>query len=99
MLLKELRDKQRKVRLAPIGAIGFVLTTILLLVAQLSLWMIFPCIVLFVFVHAAMVRSDYQNKLAVLNYDLDADARLRYLSLLNALQALAGSALEGKQHA
>jgi hypothetical protein len=39
-----------------------------------------------------MVRSDYQSKLAVLNYDLDADARLRYVALLNTVQALASSA-------
>jgi hypothetical protein len=36
-----------------------------------------------------MVRSDYESKLAVLNYDLDSEARVRYLKLLNALQALA----------
>jgi hypothetical protein len=92
VLLTELRDKQNKFRLAPIGAASFVLTTILLLAARLSLWAVVPCIVLFVFLHAAMVRSDYQSKLAVLNYDLDADARLRYVAMLNTVQALANSA-------
>jgi hypothetical protein len=91
-LLKELREKERKIRFAPISATAFVIATILLLGAQLSLWVIIPCIVLFVFVHAAMVRSDYERKLAVLDYDLDSEARVRYVTLLNALRALASSA-------
>jgi hypothetical protein len=91
-LLKELRDKHRRVRLAPISAIVFVLATILLLAAQLSLWMIMLCVALFVFVHTAMVRSDYENKVAVLDYELDSEARIRYVTLLKGLQALASSA-------
>jgi len=91
-LLNELREKQRRIRFAPISVTAFVLATILLLAAQLSFWVIIPCIVLFVLIHAAMVRSDYERKLAVLNYDLDSEARVQYVKLLNALQALAGSA-------
>jgi hypothetical protein len=91
-LLKELREKQRRIRIAPIAATAFTLTTILALAAKLPLWFIVPCILAFVIIHAAMIRSDYECKLAVLNYDLDSEARVSYLKLLNALQALASSA-------
>ena len=97
MLLKELREKQRMIRFAPILATAFVLATILLLAGQLPLWVTIPFIVVFVVIHAAMVRGDYDRKLVVLNYDLDSDARVSYVKLLNGLQALGRSARLGDQ--
>jgi hypothetical protein len=90
--LAELREKRKKIQRAPIFAAAFVVTTILLLAAQLPLWLTLLFVGAFVWVDVLMVRSDYETKLAVLNYDFDSDARGRYVKLLGALQSLANSA-------
>ena len=91
-LLNELREKQRKPRLSLVAAIPIVLTIILLLAAQVSLWVTIPCAVLLLVLHAALVRNDYEKKSVALNYDLDPEARVRYVKMLSATRALASSA-------
>ena len=91
-LLAELREKHQKPRLSLVAAITIVLTIVLLLAAQVSLWITIPCAALLLALHAALVRNDYEKKSTVLNYDLDPEARARYVRMLNAIRALADSA-------
>jgi hypothetical protein len=91
-LLHEIQEKQRKTRLAPIGAILAFLLVLVMLIAKVPLWLTIAVVPVLACVHAYLSRTDYESKLVVLNYELDSDARARYVDLLNALQSLATSA-------
>jgi hypothetical protein len=91
-LLSEIQEKHRKTRLAPIAAILSCLLVLAMLVAKIPFLLTIAAIIPLVFVHAYLVRTDYESKLVVLNYELDSDARTGYLDLLNALKSLASSA-------
>jgi hypothetical protein len=60
-------------------------------VANLSLWLVVPVALLLAVGHGLLARHDYAEKLVVLNYDLDADARARYVELLKALREFSSS--------
>jgi len=91
-LLHEIQEKQRKIRLAPLAAILSCLLVVAMMVAKVPLWLPLAAIPLLVCIHVYLAHTDYESKLVVLNYDLDSDARTRYVYLLNALQSLATSA-------
>ncbi|HEY8224241.1 MAG TPA: DUF4236 domain-containing protein [Pyrinomonadaceae bacterium] len=91
-LLREIQAKQRKTRLAPVGAILSCLLVVAMLVVKVPLWLTLAAIPLLVCIHVYLAHTDYESKLVVLNYELDSDARTRYVDLLNALQSLATSA-------
>lgn len=91
-LLHEIQEKQRKTRLAPVAAILSCLLVTALLAAKVPLWLTLAAIPLLVCIHVYLVHTDYESKLVVLHYELDSDARTRYVDLLNALQSLATSA-------
>jgi hypothetical protein len=91
-LLREIQEKQRKTRLAPVAAILSCLLVVAMLAVKVPLWMTLAAIPLLVCIHVSLAHTDYESKLVVLNYELDSDARTRYVDLLNALQSLAISA-------
>jgi Protein of unknown function (DUF4236) len=90
-LLREIQYKQGKTRLAPIAAIIICLVVLVMLTTQVPIWLTITIIPLLACMHAYSAHNDYESKLVTLNYDLDPDARARYLELLNALQTLASS--------
>jgi hypothetical protein len=71
-------------------ASGFVLV-LAMLVAKVPLWLTIAAIAVLACAHAYLVRTDYESKLVVLNYELESEARTQYVDLLNALQSLATS--------
>ena len=91
-LLREIQEKQRKTRLAPIAAVLSCFLVLAMLAIKVPLWMVAVAIPVLVFIHACLSRTDYESKLVVLNYELDGDARTQYVELLNAVQSLASSA-------
>jgi len=91
-LLQEIQDKHRKTRWAPIG--GVVGGVLLLGMSGMNLpvWAVIPLIPLVIVICVYLHRRDYEAKLVMLKYDLDADARTRYGELLKGFAALGGSA-------
>ena len=90
-LLSEIQRRHNKTRLAPIAAIIAPILVVALLGAQISLWVTVPIIILMSVIHGIWAQRDYEETVLALNYELDPDARARYVELLNAIQAFAGS--------
>ena len=90
-LLQEIQQKQRKLRFAPMIAILSGLLILGLLAGEVSIWIPVVLIPVLAVLHAYVARHDYESKLVVLNYDLDSDARTKYVALLTAIQWLASS--------
>jgi hypothetical protein len=91
-LLAEIKEKHAKVRFGPIAGTAFLIVMFLLLLVNPPLWMPLALAPIFIFLFIFISRGDYERKLVELNYDLDDVARARYVSLLNTLQKVAGSA-------
>ena len=91
-LLNEIRQKHQKTRIAPLFAIASAIVVLGLLSAKVSLWAVVPLVPVFALAHAAIGRRDWEEKLVLLNYDLDNEARALYIQLLSAMQTFASSA-------
>jgi hypothetical protein len=90
-LLSEIQQKHAKTRLAPLEA---VLATILIMglsIANVSLWIVVPVVMVLAIGHGLLARRDFAEKRVVLNYDLDADARAHYVELMKAIQEFSSS--------
>ena len=90
-LLSEIQRRYKKTRLAPIAAVLAPILIVGLLIAEVSLWIVIPIILLLSVIHGIWALRDYEEKVVALNYELDADARAGYVDLLNAIQTFAGS--------
>ena len=90
-LLGEIREKHRKIRLAPIFAVISGLVLLGLLSVNVNALIVLAFAAMFVLAHVALARRDWEQKLVIVNYDLDTSARLRYVQLLKALQSFSGS--------
>jgi Protein of unknown function (DUF4236) len=90
-LLQEIRQKHRKIRLAPLFAVFSGLLIFGLLSARISVGVVIATAAISVWVHVVLVRRDWEQKLVVINYDFDASARSRYVQFLNAVQTFASS--------
>ncbi len=91
-LLQEIRQKHEKTRLAPFFAIFSGLLVVGLLSAKFPVGVVVATAAIFVWLHVVLARRDWEQKLVVVNYDLDGLARSRYVQLLNAIETFAGSA-------
>jgi len=91
-LLNEIRQKHQKTRIAPLFAIASAIVVLGLLSAKVSRWAVVPLVPVFALAHAAIGRRDWEEKLVLLNYDLDNEARALYIQLLSAMQTFASSA-------
>jgi len=90
-LLSEIQQKHARTRLAPVEAVFSTILIVALLIAKVSLAITVPVVLLLAVGHGLAARHDYAEKLVVLNYDLDADARVRYVELLKTLQEFSSS--------
>jgi hypothetical protein len=91
-LLAEIREKHRKVRFGPIVGVAFLIVMVMLLSIKPPLWIPLALAPIFIVLFIVISRGDYEQKLVELNYELDDAARAKYVSLLNTLQKVAGSA-------
>jgi hypothetical protein len=90
-LLNEIQQKHQRARLAPAQAVLATMLVAGLSIANVSLWFIVPVVLVLAVGHGLLAWRDYAEKLVVLNYDLDSDARARYVELLKALQEFSSS--------
>jgi hypothetical protein len=91
-LLAEIQEKHGRFSFAPLFGVVFAVFLILLLSTKPPIWVPLSVVPVLVFLYGAIARGDYERKLVVLNYDLDGDARAKYVALLNAIQTVASSA-------
>lgn len=91
-LLQEIRQKHQKTRLASIFAVISGLLAYSLLSARVPALIVIATAAILVWVHVILARRDWEQKLVVVNYDLDESARSRYVQLLKAIETFAGSA-------
>jgi hypothetical protein len=91
-LLQEILQKHQKMRLAPLFTILSGLLILVLLGAQSPVGVVIAMAAICVLVHVVLARRDWEQKLVVVNYDLDGAARSKYVQLLKAIETFAGSA-------
>jgi hypothetical protein len=89
-VLAEIREKHSKFRFAPLFGVLFIVTMLALVSIKPPTWIPVSLLPVLIFLFVVIDRGDYERKLVVLNYDLDDDARAKYVSFLNAIQTVAG---------